>query len=80
METNFTLSIVVRNRFGVLTRISGLFSKRGFNIDTLTANPVDGTENTHIVLSSYGDEATKEQIIKQLSKLQDVENVELVAN
>ncbi len=80
MEATFTLSILVNNSFGVLTRISGLFSKRGFNIESLTANPVEGTQQAHILLTSYGDEVTKEQIVKQLEKLHDVESVELVLN
>ena len=79
MECKFTLSIIVVNKFGVLARVAGLFSKRGYNIDSLTVGvmPEDG-EHSRIIMTSSGDDATREQIIKQLEKLHDVREVKLI--
>lgn len=75
----FTLSIIVMNKFGVLHRISGLFSKRGYNIDSLTVNVMPEDERmSRIIMTSSGDDATREQIIKQLEKLFDVKEVKLI--
>ena len=63
------LSVVVLNEHGVLSRISGLFSGRGYNIDSLTVAPVPGSEFSRITIVTSGDEHTIEQIIKQLHKL-----------
>ena len=63
------LSIVVLNEHGVLSRISGLFSGRGYNIDSLTVAPVPNSEFSRITIVTSGDEHTIEQIIKQLHKL-----------
>lgn len=75
---NFGLSILVSNKYGILTRVSGIFSKRGYNIESLYATPLEGTPYSNIRLSSSGDEAIKEQIIKQLEKLHDIQKVELI--
>ncbi|MDR0308765.1 MAG: acetolactate synthase small subunit [Coriobacteriales bacterium] len=70
---HFTISIIVVNRAGALSRITGLFSKRGYNIDTLTVGPMaERPGYSRLILASSGDEATKAQIIKQLRKLVDV--------
>lgn len=75
----FTLSIIVANKFGVLTRVSGLFSKRGYNIDSLTVNVMPENETlSRIIMTSSGDDATREQIIRQLEKLHDVKEVKLI--
>jgi acetolactate synthase I/III small subunit len=68
-----TISVLVENEFGVLARVAGLFSSRGFNIESLTVNedPVDPTVS-RIVLVSSGDEQVLEQINKQLNKLVSV--------
>lgn len=65
-----TISVVVENEFGVLARVAGLFSSRGFNIQSLTVNedPTDPTVS-RIVLVTSGDEQILEQINKQLNKL-----------
>ncbi|MGD0074075.1 MAG: acetolactate synthase small subunit [Candidatus Binataceae bacterium] len=65
-----TISVTVENEFGVLARVAGLFSSRGFNIESLTVNedPLDPTLS-RIVLVSSGDEQILEQINKQLNKL-----------
>jgi acetolactate synthase I/III small subunit len=75
----FTLSIIVNNRYGVLTRVAGLFSKRGFNIDSLYVNALaEDTAFSRIIMTSSGDDATREQIIKQLNKLHDVQEAKLI--
>jgi len=65
-----TISVLVENEFGVLARVVGLFSSRGFNIESLTVNedPVDPTVS-RIVLVTSGDAQILEQISKQLNKL-----------
>jgi len=75
----FTLSIIVNNRYGVLTRVAGLFSKRGFNIDSLYVNALaEDTTFSRIIMTSSGDDATREQIVKQLNKLHDVQEAKLI--
>jgi len=68
-----TISVIVENEFGVLSRVSGLFSSRGFNIESLTVNedPLDPTVS-RIVLITSGDDRILEQINKQLNKLVSV--------
>jgi acetolactate synthase I/III small subunit len=68
-----TIAVVVENEFGVLARVAGLFSSRGFNIESLTVNedPIDPTVS-RIVLVSSGDDQILEQINKQLNKLVSV--------
>jgi len=68
--TSHTISVLVENEFGVLARVAGLFSSRGFNIESLTVNedPLDPAVS-RIVLVTTGDEQVLEQINKQLNKL-----------
>ncbi len=70
-----TISITVENKFGVLTRIAGLFSGRGYNIDTLNVAPTQDPATSHMTVVTHGDDATVEQIIKQLKKLVEVIDV-----
>ncbi len=67
-----TISVLVENKFGVLTRMAGLFSGRGFNIDTLNVAPTQDTNTSRMTIVTRGDDATMEQIVKQISKLVDV--------
>ncbi len=71
-----TLSILVENKFGVLTRISGLFSGRGFNIDTLNVAPTQDPTTSRMTIVVKGDDAVLEQLTKQLNKLVDVIKVQ----
>jgi len=64
-----TISILVENKFGVLTRVAGLFSGRGYNIDTLNVAPTQDPTASRMTVVTRGDDATVEQIIKQLNKL-----------
>jgi acetolactate synthase-1/3 small subunit len=67
-----TISILVENRFGVLTRIAGLFSGRGFNIDTLNVGPTTDDKTSRMTVVVKGDDRALDQAIKQLNKLVDV--------
>ncbi|HID35969.1 MAG TPA: acetolactate synthase small subunit [Ghiorsea sp.] len=64
-----TITILVENEFGVLTRIAGLFSARGYNIETLNVAPTADETVSRLTLVTIGDEKTVEQIKKQLNKL-----------
>lgn len=70
-----TISVLVENKFGVLTRIAGLFSGRGYNIDTLNVAPTADPTASRMTIVTRGDDATVDQIVKQLSKLADVMKV-----
>lgn len=67
-----TISVLVENKFGVLTRVAGLFSGRGYNIDTLNVAPTQDPNTSRMTIVTRGDDATLEQIVKQLNKLVDV--------
>ena len=66
-----TISVLVENKFGVLTRVAGLFSGRGYNIDSLNVAPTHDSTASRMTIVTHGDDATVEQIIKQLKKLPD---------
>ncbi len=66
-----TISILVENHAGVLSRISGLFSRRGFNIDSLAVGETDDPKTSRVTIVADGDEHTVEQLEKQLNKLID---------
>lgn len=71
-----TLSILVANRPGVLTRIAALFSRRGFNIQSLAVGPTERDEVSRMtVVAQVEDDTTLEQIVKQLNKLIEVRKV-----
>ncbi len=72
MEPRHTISIWVDNLPGVLSRVTGLFSGRGFNIESLCVAATTDPEVSRITIVSTGDEAITEQIIKQLHKLINV--------
>lgn len=71
-----TISVVVENKFGVLTRIAGLFSGRGYNIDTLNVGPTEDPATSRMTIVTRGDDATLDQIVKQLEKLVNVIDVQ----
>jgi len=64
-----TLSVLVQNEAGVLSRIVGLFSGRGYNIESLTVAPTQDPEYSRITLVTIGDDGVIEQITKQLNRL-----------
>lgn len=63
------ISVVVLNEHGVLSRISGLFAGRGYNIDSLTVAPIPNTDYSHVSIETQGNKRVLEQIVKQLLKL-----------
>lgn len=65
-------SVLVENRDGVLSAVSGLFARRGFNIDTLAVGETDNHEISSMTITSTGDQRTIDQIEKQLNKSIDV--------
>ena len=69
------LSILVDNTFGVLSRVSGLFSRRGYNIDSLTVGVTENRDISRMTVVVTGDEQILDQIKKQLAKLEDVREI-----
>ncbi len=67
-----TISVLVENKFGVLARIAGLFSGRGYNIESLSVNATNDPKISKMTIVTTGDEAIIDQIDKQLNKLIDV--------
>lgn len=72
------LSLLVENTSGVLSHISGLFSRRGYNIDSFSAGVTADPRFTRITIVASGDELILEQIEKQLAKLEDVVDVKIL--
>ncbi len=70
-----TFSVLVENNFGVLTRVAGLFSGRGYNIDSLTVSPTQNDAYSRMTIVTHGDDDILEQIEKQLNKLVEVVKV-----
>jgi acetolactate synthase-1/3 small subunit len=66
-----TISILVENRFGAFNRIAGLFSAKGYNIDSITVGPTEEGDTSRMTIVTKGDDQVIEQIIKQLNKLID---------
>jgi acetolactate synthase I/III small subunit len=71
-----TISVLVENKFGVLTRVAGLFSGRGYNIDSLNVAPTQDATTSRMTIVTRGDDATVDQIVKQLNKLVNVLQVQ----
>lgn len=70
--THHTLSVLVENVPGVLARVSGLFSRRGFNIESLAVGPTENPEVSRMTIVVAVEEKPLEQVTKQLNKLIDV--------
>lgn len=66
------ISILLENQTGALSRVVGLFSQRGYNIETITAAPTEDNTITRITMTTNGDSAVIERIMKQLNKLVNV--------
>ena len=74
------LSVLMENRTGVLRRISGLFGRRGYNIDSIVASATEDENLTRMTVVVDGDEYILDQVIKQLIKLHEIIDVENVTN
>lgn len=78
MEERFIIAILVDNKSGVLTRISSMFTRRGFNIDSLTVGTTEDPRYSRITISARGDLALRKQLIKQAFKLYNVKEVKIM--
>lgn len=72
MEQKHVLSVLVMNSSGVLSRVAGLFSRRGYNIDSLTVGRTEDKTISRMTITLKGDNDVLEQVKKQLDKLEDV--------
>ena len=71
-------SLLVNNNAGLLSRVSGLFSRRGYNIDSITAGATSNPNITRITVVASGDEQILSQIKKQVAKLEDVIDIKVL--
>ena len=76
--SKFVIAVYVDNKFGVLTRVTSMFTRRGFNIDTLTVGETESPAYSRITISLSGDGYAKEQLINQMRKLYNVKKVEVL--
>ena len=74
----FTVELIVANHYGVLNRITGLYSRRGYNIRSLNVNETANPELSRMLIVSHGNEYIQTQLVRQLSKLYDVREVTLM--
>ena len=77
---NYTIAIIVSNLSGVLTRVTSMFTRRGYNIDTLTVGETEDPEFSRITVTVYTEESGCKQIVSQLKKMHDVKNVAVLNN
>lgn len=75
----FTIELIVANRYGVLNRITGLYARRGYNIDSLNVNETADPQFSRMLIVSRGDAYIQTQMVRQLSKLYDVKEVTLMS-
>ncbi len=66
-----TISLLLENKFGALNRVAGMFSAKGYNLESITVGPTEDTSVSRMTIVTKGDDAIIEQIIKQLNKLID---------
>ena len=78
MDNKYVIAVLVSNISGVLSRVSGMFTRRGFNIDSLTVGETESSGFSRITVTFRGDEDIKEKILQQLQKLHDVREVEVL--
>ena len=76
----FVIAIYVDNQFGVLTRVTSMFTRRGFNIDALTVGETESPAYSRITISLSGDGYAREQLINQMKKLFNVKKVEVLGD
>ncbi len=77
-NSRFIIAVYVENKAGVLTRVTAMFTRRGFNIDALTVAETEDSEYSRITIAISGDSYAKEQVINQLKKLLVVKKVEVL--
>ncbi|MCL2082416.1 MAG: acetolactate synthase small subunit [Oscillospiraceae bacterium] len=74
----FTVELIVSNHYGVLNRITGLYARRGYNIDSLYVNETENPEKSRMLITSKGSEYIQTQMVHQIRKLHDVQKVILM--
>ena len=77
-QNQFVIAVYVDNQYGVLTRVTSMFTRRGFNIDALTVGETECPEYSRITICLSGDGYAREQLINQLRKLYNVKKVEVL--
>ena len=77
-DEKFVIAMYVENKFGVLTRVTGMFTRRGFNIDALAVGETESPDYSRITITLSGDKYIREQLINQLNKLHNVKKVEVL--
>lgn len=75
----FTVELIVANHYGVLNRITGLYARRGYNIESLSVNETVDPAFSRMLILSRGDEYIQTQMVRQLQKLYDVKEVSLMS-
>lgn len=74
----FYIAVYVDNHFGVLTRVTSMFTRRGFNIDALTVGETENPDYSRVTICMSGDGYAKAQLLNQLRKLHNVKRVEVI--
>ncbi|NLF80471.1 MAG: acetolactate synthase small subunit [Clostridia bacterium] len=77
-KEKFMVGLIVANHHGVLNRVAGLYSKRGYNIDSLAVGETEDASLSRMTIVSTGDDYIREQVVKQLNKLHDVKKAVLL--
>ncbi|MCD8056615.1 MAG: acetolactate synthase small subunit [Clostridiales bacterium] len=77
-SSRFVIAVYVENKFGVLSRVTSMFTRRGFNIDSLTVGVTETPEYSRITITMSGDGYAREQMLNQLRKLFNVKKVEYI--
>ncbi|MBR2617273.1 MAG: acetolactate synthase small subunit [Clostridia bacterium] len=77
-QGSFVIAVYVDNKSGVLTRVTSMFTRRGFNIDALTVGETESPEYSRITICMSGDGYAREQMINQLRKQVNVKKVEVL--
>ena len=77
-KNQFVIAVYVDNQYGVLTRVTSMFTRRGFNIDALTVGETEDPAYSRITISMSGDGYAREQLINQMKKLFNVKKVEVL--
>ncbi len=80
MIKRFVIAVYVENKYGVLTRVTSMFMRRGFNIDSLTVGETDDPAFSRITITLRADEYARDQLVNQLYKLQNVKKVKILEN
>ncbi|MBO4637651.1 MAG: acetolactate synthase small subunit [Clostridiales bacterium] len=78
-KSKFVIAVYVENKYGVLTRVTSMFTRRGFNIDSLTVGETEDPNYSRITISLSGTNSELQQLVSQLKKLYNVRKVEVIS-